>query len=94
MHEISVDDILRLISEITLTGAYDYIVLDLDFALDGNALKVLRQTHAIVWVGDGSEISNSKICRAFNALTILEQNNDHVFEYPHSVAEQVPFEMR
>lgn len=76
MHEISVDDVLRLISEITLTGAYDHIVLDLDFALDSNALKVLRQTHAIVWVGDGSEISNTKICRAFNALTILEQNND------------------
>lgn len=76
MHEITVDDVLRLISEITLTGAYDHIVLDLDFSLDNNALKILRQTHAIVWVGDGSEISNSKIIRAFNALTILEQNND------------------
>lgn len=76
MYEINVDDILKLISEITLTGAYDYIVLDLDFTLDSNMLKVLRQTHAVVWVGDGSEISNSKICRAFNAVNILEQSND------------------
>lgn len=76
MHEITTDDVLRLISELTLVGTYDHIVLDMDFALGPNTLKVLRQTHSIVWVGDGSEISNSKICRAFNALTILEQNND------------------
>lgn len=76
MHELTTDDIIRFISELKLIGSYDYIILDMAFALDSNTLDVLRQTHAIVWVGDGSEISNSKISCAYNALNILEQTTD------------------
>lgn len=76
MHELSVEDILRLISELKLTGSYDYIIVDSDFGLEPNILKILRQMHAVVWVGDGSETSNSKLYRAYNALSILEQNED------------------
>ena len=32
--------------------------------------------HNIVWVCDGSDVSNAKLFRAFNALNILEQNVD------------------
>ena len=76
MYELSVDDIIRLISELKLTGSYDFIIIDIDFELEANILKVLRQTHAVVWVGDGSEISNIKLYRAYNALSTLEQNVD------------------
>jgi len=30
----------------------------------------------VVWTGDGSATSNTKIYRAFQALTIMEQNQD------------------
>ncbi len=76
MHELNGDDIVRLISEIKLTGSYDYIIIDMDFALDNNALRVFQQTHAIIWVSDGSEISNSKTHRAYEAFSIIEQNAD------------------
>ena len=76
MHELTADDIVRLISEIKLTGSYDYIIIDMDFALDSNILKIFRQTHAVIWVCDGSEISNSKILRAYAALSIIEQGSD------------------
>lgn len=76
MNELSPDDILRLISELKLTGAYDYIVIDIPFSLETNMLKILRQAHAIVWVGNGTEISNFKIYRAFTALSTIEQNAD------------------
>lgn len=76
MLELSTDDILRLISEIRLAGTYDIIVLDLDFSIDSEMLKILHQSHAVVWVGDGSEISNSKLYRAYTALSIIEQNSD------------------
>ena len=76
MLELSAEDILRLISELKLTGSYNAIVLDLDFSLSKEALTVLRQMHSIVWVGDGSDISNTKLYRAFNALATMEQNAD------------------
>lgn len=76
MLELKVDDIIRLISEIRLTGSYNVIILDLDFSFDSDMLKILRQTHSIIWVGDGSEISNSKLIRAYSALSIIEQNED------------------
>jgi cellulose biosynthesis protein BcsQ len=76
MMELNSEDILRLISELQLTGSYDYIIVDMDFSIDRQALNVYRKGHNVVWVGDGSEISNSKLFRAFNALNIMEQNAD------------------
>lgn len=76
MLELNTEDILRLISEIRLTGNYSVIVLDLDFSIDKEMRKILQQTHSVIWVGDGSEISNAKLYRAFTALSIIEQNMD------------------
>ena len=42
--------------------------------MDRASLQILRQAGAIVWTGDGSEISNRKLARAYQALVILEQN--------------------
>lgn len=76
MMELSVDDKLRLISEINLMGQYDYVILDLDFGIDKDTLKLLRQAQGIVMVGDGSAESNTKTERAWAAFSILEQNAD------------------
>lgn len=74
MLELGCEETIRLISELKLTGSYDYIVIDSDFALTKDAIKIAKLAHSVVWVGDGSEISNSKILRAFEALNILEEN--------------------
>lgn len=76
IHELTTEDIVRLISEIKLTGSYDYIILDMDFAIDKDTLTILRQAHSVVLVSDGSEVANTKIYRAYQALSILEQDND------------------
>lgn len=76
MLELSCDEVMRLISELKLTGSYDYIVVDSDFSIDADSRKMLNLAHVIVWVGDGSEISNSKIERAYTALSTLEKNSD------------------
>ena len=70
------DEIIRLISEAKLLGSYSYIILDLDFGIDSDTIKILKQANALVWTGDGSEISNIKISRAYDALAISEQNED------------------
>ena len=74
--ELTAEEIERLIGEIVTTGSYDYIILDMDFALDKATLKIWRKATSVVWAGDGSVISNSKVFRAFQALNIMEQNAD------------------
>lgn len=76
MQELTVDDITSMLSEINLTGSYDYIVIDMEFSLDADKLAVLQQAHSIVWISDGSEISNEKLVRAYNALLAVEQNKE------------------
>lgn len=76
MLELNTEDTLRLISELKLMGEYDYIILDMDFAIDKETLKIFRQAQGIVVVGDGSLESNNKTERAFTALATLEANVD------------------
>ena len=76
MLEMNTEDTLRLLSELKLMGEYDYIVLDMDFGLDQNTLKVYHQAESIVLVGDGSVECNTKTARAYQALSIMEQNAD------------------
>lgn len=76
MLELKHEDIIRLLSELQLLGSFDYIILDLDFSLDKETIAFYKNAHALVMVSDGSETSNSKIFRACNALSVLEQNAD------------------
>lgn len=78
MQELDREDVLRLISELKLTGSYDYIILDMDFNMDKDTMDIYRQAHAAVWVGDGSEISNIKLQRAYEALCLMEQNSEEM----------------
>lgn len=77
MMELGKEEISRFISELRLTGIYDYIVVDIDFSLSKDTLDVFRTMSNIVMVGDGSEVSNMKIFRTYNALVALEQNTDN-----------------
>ena len=73
MFELEADEILHLISEARISGSYSFNILDIDFGIDKKMMKILRQANSIVWTGDGSEISNLKIHRAYNAFLTLEQ---------------------
>ncbi len=76
MMELGTEEIVRLISEIKLSGSYDYIVIDSDFELSKDAIAVYKTAHTVVWVGDGSELSNSKLQKAYAALSIMEAKAD------------------
>lgn len=76
MLELNPEEVLRLVTELKLTGGYDYIILDMDFSMDKSTMKIYQQSHALVMVGDGSEISNTKIHRAYTALSTIEQKSD------------------
>lgn len=76
MLELGAEEIQRLLSELKLAGSYNYIVLDMEYSQNKDTLSILRQAHGIVMVGDGSEISNTKITRAYTALATAEQSAD------------------
>lgn len=76
MLELNSDDMLRLISALKIMGGYDYIMLDIDFSIDSEMLKIYRQAQSIILVGDGTVESNVKTARAYTALETLEQNAD------------------
>lgn len=76
MMELSSEDIIQLLSQLKLSGSYDYIIVDMDFDLERDTLTIFRQAVGIVWVSDGSEAANSKTERAFTALSVTEQNAD------------------
>ena len=76
MLELGTEEIKRLLSELEVTGSYNCIVLDLDFALTKEMLSIYRLAHGIAVIGDGSDISNTKIVRAYAALNTMEQKQD------------------
>ena len=74
--ELTEAEMITLLNELKLGGEYDYIVLDLDFSLSRSALDLYRQAQAIVMVSDGTEASNMKINRAYEALATIDGNAD------------------
>lgn len=76
MMELNAEEILHLLSELKHMGEYDYIILDMDFGIDKEMLTIYRQAQAIILVGDGSVVSNTKTERAYSALMTVEQNAD------------------
>lgn len=76
MMELTAEEIQRMLAEIKLTGSYEYIILDTDFSLEQSQLEVWHQINALVLVGDGSRISNTKMARACEALGVKEEAED------------------
>lgn len=76
MLELTQQEILRLISELRMNGSYDYIIIDPAFSISADTVSLLHQAHAVVFVGDGSTVSNTKLTRACTALAEREKNDD------------------
>ena len=74
--ELNIEDIEKLISELNITGTYDYIIFDADFSLNKANIELFKRSKSIVFVSDGSEISNMKFSRAFKAFEIMQEQAD------------------
>lgn len=74
--ELSPDEIQQIITVLKMSGAYDYMILDLDYAMDRKLLTVFDECNTIVFVTDGSQIANVKLERAVDSLNVMEQQSD------------------
>lgn len=75
MMELNADDVHSLLAALSRNG-YNYIVVDADFSLDQEMLKIYKEAHAMVLVGNGTDNSNLKTERALAALKTMEHNAD------------------
>ncbi|MCL1791799.1 MAG: chromosome partitioning protein ParA [Peptococcaceae bacterium] len=72
--EMREEDYEQLFSGLSAMN-YSHIILDMDFSLNAECLDVLRMAQTLVFVSDGSEMSNVKFARALASLMILDQQN-------------------
>lgn len=86
MLEFKHDERMQLLSNLKMSGFYDYIIIDVDFALDKEHFDYYLKSHNIVMVCDGSEISDVKLSKAYSALVTLDQNAESPIANRFSVA--------
>lgn len=76
MLELKNEECVQLISELKISGTYEYIILDADFMVGKDMMALYHQCNCVIWVGDGSAISNGKLVRAYQVLSTMEANID------------------
>ena len=75
---LTAEECEHLIDEIVLKGNYNVIVIDMDFSLSDYHLNILNKSNKIVFVSDGTDLSNYKTLKATNAIEIMETNKENI----------------
>lgn len=76
LNELNTDEILKIIDTLTLSGSYEYIIIDMEFTLKEQCIDVLGKCNRILWVSDGMPVSNCKINKAYEALELFDKDKD------------------
>lgn len=76
MTEISVDEMIEVIRQVSSLdqNPYNYIIIDMNFSLEEEYLKLFQEVDSVIMASDGSMIANSKICQAYKSLETLEND--------------------
>lgn len=77
MQELNHEDVMLLLSNLTLSGNYDLIIVDMNFGLDQMTMEILNGMDVIVMTSDGTEISNRKVSDAYRSLENMERNSEY-----------------
>lgn len=74
--ELNLEDKLELITELVTSGDYDYVVIDSDFSLGSDHMKLFNSFSSLVLVCDGTPVSASKLERAYSSLQIISEQKE------------------
>lgn len=74
--ELTADDIEVLLDELSKNNLFDYIVLDTDTLISPRMIKILKKVYSIVLVSDGSDVSNDRMKKLYEAFEIIEERNE------------------
>lgn len=70
--EMTSEDIQKLIEITRNSGLFDYIVIDTDICINNITKQIMANSQKIVFVSDGSQVSNLKFGRIHKTLEIIE----------------------
>ncbi|MDE5965222.1 MAG: AAA family ATPase [Lachnospiraceae bacterium] len=71
--EMTDDEASVIMDELVKSELYDYILVDVPFALSGYPMNILKKAQKIIWVSNGTNTVNGKLLRAFQAVSILDE---------------------
>lgn len=74
--ELTGEDIKKLINEIKTTGIYDYVIIDTDPHFINPSIGIMKFSNLMIFVSDGTEVANIKFKRFYDALRIIEDQQD------------------
>lgn len=75
---INAEDINKLLNNLILKDDYNRIIIDTDFSFDSTQLAILNKADKIIFVSDGSEISNVKTLSALKSFEVLENQSEEI----------------
>ena len=71
--EMESGDIIRLLSELKQAGQYDCVVVDMEFLLDRDIVRLYSQMDSVVWVSNGSDVAERKMDRAYACIETIDK---------------------
>lgn len=71
--ELENEEVLRLLTELKLSGQYDQIIIDIDFALERDIVRLYSQMNSVIWVSDGSDVAKAKFERAIECIETIDK---------------------
>jgi cellulose biosynthesis protein BcsQ len=72
--ELSGDEIALLFTALRQSDFCDCVVADVNLSVDRRVVSLIGLSERVVLVSDGSDVSNAKLRRAYDALGILEKS--------------------
>lgn len=78
MTEISIDEMIEVIRQVSSLdqNPYNYIIIDINFSLQREYLKLFQEADTVIMASDGSVIANGKICQVCKSLETLENDGE------------------
>ncbi len=80
MMDMKAADYLTLQNELKALGNYDYVVMDMDAPTRQSSFEFLQHCNAVVFVSDGSAISEAKINKTVCGIQILDGQSDFAIQ--------------
>lgn len=78
LQEMDETDVKTLLDELCASGRYDCIITDIDLDLNPKVEKILEYSSKIVFVSDGTDISNMKLERGLQTMRLWAQQKNEV----------------
>jgi len=72
---LTADDIESLLVLCRQSGLFDCIVVDINYSGCSKEIAAIKYAKSVVFVSDGSELSNNKFTRAYDSMAVLTQQN-------------------